>query len=139
MPITASGGIQDVYRLARSTIVSPKESEIVLTVPAGTPRGAQLLFQVTHEEAEKALIVSYFDLTIPEEFEGNIILETELGYTVLREPNQQPGTTEFYDPSDYGLRFFYVKSFYLFAKCISNTTDDRTIRLKFGCGRRAEL
>ena len=139
MGITTSGGIQDIYKMARTILVTPKEAEVVLVLPAGTPKDTELIFQVTPDEGERALIISYFDLTMPEEFEGNIILENEFGKSVLIEPNQQPGTTEFYDPSDYGLRFFYATSVYLFVKAISTTTDDRTVRLKFGCGRRAEL
>ena len=139
MPIETSGGIQDIYKMARTVLITPKEAEVVLVLPAGIPKDAEMVFQITPDEGERALIISYFDLTVPEEFEANIILENEMGKTLLAEPNQQPGTTEFYDPSDYGLKFFYATSIYLFVKAVSTTTDDRTVRLKFGCGRRAKL
>ena len=118
------------YERARKAIAIPKEAQIEITIPADTPKDVEFMFQVKPDTGQ-AMIVTYFELTTPPEVEGNIILETGQGYSILAEPNQIPNTSEFYDPSDYGLEHFYVKAFTLYAKTQTQTTDDRTITLKF--------
>ena len=122
------------YERARKAIAIPKEAEIRLTLPYGAQKDVETLFNVIADTGQ-AMIVTYFELTTPPEVEGNIILETGQGYSILAEPNQIPNTNEFYDPSDYGLEHFYVKAFSLYAKAVTDLTDDRTIILKFSGAR----
>jgi len=135
MPIETSGGIPDAYKVARTMLAVPRESEVRITIPVGTPEGAQFVCQV-YPEDKKALVITYFELTTPLGVEGNIVLETEYGKATLIEPNQPENRTEFYDPSDYGLRFFYVTSFYLVAETKRQLPTDATVYLKFSGGRR---
>jgi len=118
------------YKRARKAIIIPKETQVEIAILAGTPKDAEFTSQVKPDTGQ-AMIIAYFELTTPPEVEGNIILETGQGYSILAEPNQIPNTNEFYDPSDYGLEHFYVKAFSLYAKAVTDLTDDRTIVLKF--------
>jgi len=135
MPIETSGGVPDAYKMARTMLAVPRDSEVRITIPAWTPKGVQFVCQV-YPEDKKALVVTYFDLTTPPGVEANIVLENEYGRTTLIEPSQPENTNEFYDPSDYGLKFFYVTSFYLIAETKKQLTTDATVYLKFGGGRR---
>lgn len=118
------------YERAKKAIAIPKEAQVEITIPAGTTQSVEFMFQVKADTGQ-VMVIEYFQLETPPEVEGNVILETEQGYSLLIVPNQTPNTTEFYDPSDYGLEHFYVKSFTLYARTIVDTTDDRTITLKF--------
>jgi len=122
------------YERARKAIIIPKETQVEIVIPAGTLKDAEFTSQVKPDTGQ-AMIIAYFELTTPPEVEGNIIIETDDGLSTLIEPNQQPNTNEFYDPSDYGLERFYVKSFSLYAKAVTDLTDDRTIILKFSGAR----
>jgi len=135
VPVKTSGGIMDAYRRSRTALAIPSEGEVRITIPAGTKSGAQFICQV-YPEDEKALTITYFELTTPIGVEGNVVLKSEYGEVPLLELNQPESMSEFYDPSDFGVDCFYVTSFSLVAEVVKDLTTDAVITLKFGGGRR---
>jgi len=109
--------------------IIPKGSKVEIQVDSGVSAGTEFSSTQEPDEGYK-FCISYFKLTVPEEVEANVIVETEKGETVLLSENVTNDTV-IIDASDFrGLD--YLDSFTLYVKTTTTTTDTRTVTLEYG-------
>ena len=108
--------------------IIPKGSKVEIQVDSGVSAGTEFSSTQEPDDGYK-FCISYFKLTVPEEVEANVIVETEKGETVLLSENVTNDTVVI-DASDFrGLD--YLDSFTLYVKTTTTTTDTRTVTLEY--------
>ena len=109
--------------------ILPKDSKVEIQVDSGVSAGTEYS-SVQEPDSGYKFCISYFKLTVPEEVEANVIVQTEKGETTLLSENVTNDTV-IIDASDFaGLD--YLSSFTLYVKVTTDTTDTRTVTLEYG-------
>ena len=116
-------------RINMYDIIIPKGSKIGIGIDPGVSAGTEFTAPREPDKGYK-FCISYFKLTVPEEVEANVIVQTEKGETTLLSENVTNDTV-IIDASDFaGLD--YLSSFTLYVKVTTDTTDTRTVTLEYG-------
>jgi len=109
--------------------IIPRGSKVEITIDAGID-AEQEFSSIQEPDDGYKFYISYFKLTVPDEVEANVIVETEKGETVLLAENVTNDTV-IIDSSDF-MGLGYLNSFTLYVKTITTTTEPRTVTLEYG-------
>ena len=109
-----------------------KESQVRATVVSGSPKDTEVTAVVMPISDDYIFRIPYFTLVTDPEVVGNIIVcGIDGSEDVLLASDQGEGIEKTYYASEWGLDYFYLKYFKVYAKAATTTTADRTVTIRF--------
>jgi len=113
----------------------PKDQSVTVEFASGTPAGTEKYSSDVTPPEGYCFAIRYFRLITPQEVEANILVTGMDGEeTKLLSENQSPSSNVLYDASDWDADFLFVKKFRVYAKATTDTTDVRTVTVKYSGG-----
>ena len=127
--------LQELAELLRITRrLLPKDTEVSIEVPSGTPAGTEFEIEVT-PPSNHLFAIRYIHLITPLEVVANVKCTFFDGSEDwLLSTEQDENTDEIYDVSDWDRDFILLRKIVLYARTKVDTTADRVVKLTFSGG-----